>query len=176
MEKIRNAITTIANFPKPGIQFRDITSLLECPEASRLTVEKLGHKCIDIDCNKIVAIEARGFIFGATLAQELSVPLVLARKPGKLPRATLQQQYKLEYGQDTLHIHRDSLQEGDRVLIIDDLIATGGTALAVVKLVEQVGAQVTHACFVVALPELGGVSRLQKAGVRVDYLLEYDSE
>ncbi|MBU2887090.1 adenine phosphoribosyltransferase [Gilvimarinus agarilyticus] len=172
-ELLRQAITTIPNYPKPGVQFRDITSLLEQPEALAEAAAGLVEAFAGANVNKIVAIEARGFIFGSILAHQLGLGLVLARKPGKLPRATHSQAYCLEYGEDTLHIHSGALSCGDRVLLIDDLIATGGTAQAVVRLVKTMGAVVTHAGFVVALPELGGVEQLKQAGVKTVYLLEY---
>ncbi len=158
-------IRTIPDYPKPGIQFRDITTLLQDKRGFSAAVETLSQHYAGQEFDKIVAMEARGFIIGAALAVNLGIGFVPARKPGKLPWSTISQSYALEYGMDTLEMHEDAIQPGQRILLVDDLIATGGTALAVVALVRQMGGVIEHAAFVVDLPELGGMQRLAAAGV-----------
>lgn len=176
IDLIRRSITTIADYPKAGIQFRDITSLLEDPAALNAVIEAMLSKLDDTPFDKVLALEARGFPFGAILAHRLGLGLVLARKPGKLPRAVYREAYALEYGEDALEIHQSALEPGDRVLLVDDLLATGGTALAAFALARKAGATVSRACFVVALPELNGLVALKQVGIEADYLVEYDGE
>ncbi|MFQ1048621.1 adenine phosphoribosyltransferase [Avibacterium paragallinarum] len=165
LELIKSSIKSIPNYPKEGIIFRDITSLVEVPEAFKATIDLIVAQYKDKGITKVIGTESRGFIFGAPVALALNVPFVLVRKPGKLPRETIAQSYQLEYGQDTLEIHTDAIQAGDNVLIIDDLLATGGTVEATVKLVERLGGEVKNAAFVINLPELGGEQRLRQLGV-----------
>lgn len=162
VDKIRAAIRTIPDFPKPGILFRDITTLLENAEAFSLCVDAMADKVKGETFSKIVGIESRGFIFGAALAIKFRKPLVLARKSGKLPGKTISMTYDLEYGKDTLNIHETALQKGDQCLVVDDLLATGGTAGACCKLLESVGCKVTSCLFAIALPDLKGQDVLKQ--------------
>ena len=170
---IKSCIHTIPDYPKPGILFRDVTSLLENPTAFQLAVEGIAQQIRGKGYTKVVGTEARGFLFGAPVALALGLGFVPVRKPGKLPRATLAQSYQLEYGEDTLEIHRDALSKADKVVLIDDLLATGGTIEATTKLVRALGAEVCEAAFVIALPELGGIERLQAIGIESYYLCEF---
>lgn len=174
LELIRSSIKSIPDYPKAGIIFRDITSLLEEPAAFRAAVEAIVAEFKGKGITKIVGTESRGFIFGAPVALALGLPFVLVRKPNKLPRETISQSYDLEYGSDTLEIHRDAVQAGDNVLVIDDLLATGGTVEATVKLVRQLGGKVEHAAFVIWLPELGGAERLEQSGVKSFTLVSFE--
>ncbi len=171
---IKSSIKSIPNHPKEGIIFRDITSLLEVPEAFQATVDLIVEQYKNANITKVLGTESRGFIFGAPVALALGLPFVLVRKPGKLPRATISQNYQLEYGEDTLEIHQDAITSGDNVLIIDDLLATGGTVGATVKLVERLGGKVENAAFVINLPELGGEARLQELGVKSYCLVDFE--
>ena len=170
---IKACIKTIPDYPKDGILFRDVTSLLENPAAFHQSVQLLAQPFKDKGYTKVVGTEARGFLFGAPVALALGLGFVPVRKPGKLPRATIAQNYQLEYGEDTLEIHKDALSNGDKVLLIDDLLATGGTIEATTKLVRALGAEVGEAAFVVALPDLGGIERLQAIGVKSHFLCEF---
>lgn len=171
---IKSSIKSIKDYPKKGIIFRDITSLLEEPEAFQATIDLIVNKFRNKNITKIVGTESRGFIFGAPVALALALPFVLVRKPNKLPREIISQSYELEYGQDTLEIHTDSIEEGDNVLILDDLLATGGTVEATVKLINQLGGKVEHAAFVIGLPELGGIERLENIGVTPMTLVNFE--
>lgn len=173
---IKNSIVAVADYPKPGIMFRDVTSLLEDPKAFALVIELLAKQYTGKGITKIVGTEARGFIFGAPLALALEVGFIPARKPGKLPRPTISQDYILEYGQDTLQIHKDALTTDDNVLIVDDLLATGGTVEATIKLIRQVGAHVEDAAFVISLPDLGGEERLSALNVKLTTLVSFAGE
>lgn len=164
-------IRNVPDFPQPGIQFKDITTLLMVPEAFRETIARLKDRYRDQAPDAIVGVDARGFIFGATLAYELGLPFVTARKKGKLPADTIAESYALEYGEATVEIHRDAILPGQQVVIVDDLLATGGTMGAVVRLVEKLGGQVLEAAFVVELPPLGGRANL--APVPVYSLVEF---
>jgi len=153
---IKDAIRTIPDHPKPGVMFRDITTLLGNARAFRAVVDQLVQPYAGIRIDKVAGIEARGFILGGAVAHQLSVGFVPVRKKGKLPWRTIQQSYALEYGEDAVEIHEDALAAGEQVLIVDDLIATGGTAIAAVKLIERLGARAICASFVIDLPDLGG--------------------
>ncbi len=168
---LKEYIRTVPDYPKPGIMFRDITTLLQSPEAFQYCIDEFKKEYNDRRITKIAGIESRGFIFAAALARELHLPLVLIRKKGKLPAETVAIEYELEYGKDTIEIHEDSVQEGDSVLIVDDLIATGGTALAAAHLVEKVGGKVASFAFVISLPDLKGREKLQK--YKVIHLVEF---
>ncbi|PSJ47967.1 adenine phosphoribosyltransferase [Zobellella endophytica] len=174
LKLIADSIVSIADYPKPGIVFRDITSLVENAEAFRLTIEALVELYRHSGITKVLGTEARGFIFGAPVAAALGVGFVPARKPGKLPREVIEVGYDLEYGQDKLQIHVDAIAPGEKVLIVDDLLATGGTVEAAVKLVRRCGGEVQDAAFVIGLPALGGMQRLNKLGVKVTSLVEFD--
>lgn len=174
LQLIKSSIKSIPNYPKEGIIFRDITSLTEVPQAFAATVQLIAEQYRNRGITKIIGTESRGFIFGAPVAVALGLPFILVRKPGKLPRQVISQDYQLEYGEDTLEIHADAIQAGDKVLIIDDLLATGGTVEACVKLVQRLGGEVKDAAFVISLPELGGESRLRDLGVEPFTLVDFE--
>ncbi|MBS3121904.1 adenine phosphoribosyltransferase [Candidatus Woesearchaeota archaeon] len=174
--QIKSKIRTIPNWPKQGIMFRDITTLLKDPIGLQLVIDDLVKRYRGKPINKIVGIESRGFVIGGALSYALGIGCVLARKPGKLPAATESQEYLLEYGKDKIEIHKDAISSGDNVLIIDDLLATGGTAMAAIKLVEKLGGKVQEAAFIVDLPEVGGRKKLQDAGYNVYWLTEFEGE
>lgn len=157
---IAGAIRNIPDFPKPGIQFKDITTLLLKPEAFQQVVDTLVERYKDNRPDAIVGVESRGFIFGSAIAYVMGIPFVLARKPGKLPGKTIKESFALEYGTDTVEMHEDAIQPGSRVLIVDDLLATGGTVAAVARLVERLGGTVMEAAFVVELPPLKGREKI----------------
>lgn len=174
LDLIKSSIKSIPNYPKEGIIFRDITSLLEVPSAFQASIDAIVAEFKDKGITKIVGTESRGFIFGAPVALALGLPFELVRKPKKLPRETIAQSYDLEYGSDTLEMHTDAIQAGDKVLVIDDLLATGGTVEATVKLIRRLGGEVEHAAFVIWLPELGGAERLEKEGVKSFTLVSFE--
>ncbi len=164
-------IRNVPDFPKPGIQFKDITTLLQHPAAFRFIIDGWKARYAANPPDVIVGVDARGFIFGATLAYAMGIPFAPARKKGKLPADVIAEDFDLEYGTATLELHKDAIQPGQQVLVIDDLLATGGTVAAVVKLVERLGGTVMEAAFVVELPPLGGRARLQ--GVPVHALVAF---
>ena len=174
LDLIKSSIKSIPNYPKEGIIFRDITTLLEVPAAFKATIDLIVEQYRNKGISKVLGTESRGFIFGAPVALALGLPFELVRKPKKLPRETISQSYQLEYGQDTLEMHIDAISEGDNVLIIDDLLATGGTVEATVKLVQRLGGVVKHAAFVINLPELGGEKRLNNLGVDCYTLVNFE--
>ncbi len=163
--EIKESIRTIPDFPKPGIQFRDITTLMKDPQAFKKTVEILYNRYKEREIDVVAGIESRGFIFGAILAEKLNSRFIPVRKPGKLPSEIERQEYELEYGSDAVEIHKDAIQKGDKVLIIDDLIATGGTARATCDLIEKLGGKIEECGFVIELPELKGREKLNKWNV-----------
>ena len=162
---LKTLIRPVVDFPKPGVVFRDITPLFQSPRALRMVVDSLIQRYIEADFSHIGAMDARGFLLGSIVAYELNKPLVLFRKQGKLPADVISQGYQTEYGEAFLEIHADSLCEGDKVLILDDLIATGGTLLAAAQLVRSLGASVHEAAAIIDLPELGGSRKLQDMGI-----------
>ena len=170
---IESSIKSIPDYPKAGIIFRDITSLLENPAAFKAAVDLIVAQYQNKGITKVLGTESRGFIFGAPVALALGLPFVLVRKPGKLPRETVAQSYELEYGQDTLEMHTDAINANDNVLVIDDLLATGGTVEATVKLVQRLGGKVQNAAFVINLPDLGGEQRLRDLGVEPFVLVNF---
>ncbi|HUV30107.1 MAG TPA: adenine phosphoribosyltransferase [Acidobacteriota bacterium] len=174
MEELKKYIRSVPDFPKPGINFYDITSLLQDPHGFDLAVSAMEKYVRARKADKIVAVEARGFVFGAVLADRLHLPLVPARKPGKLPYRTVSQEYSLEYGTGMVEIHGDAVSKGERVVVVDDLIATGGTLAAVCKLVERLGGKVVGISSVIGLTFLPFEAPL--AGYDVNYLISYDSE
>lgn len=163
---LKENIRTIPDFPKKGVLFKDITTLLKAPEAYIYTVDTLVNFCKDKDVDVIVGPEARGFVIGAPVAYALKVGFVPVRKPGKLPAETINYEYKLEYGTDALEMHRDAIKPGQRVIVVDDLLATGGTALAAVKLVEKLGGNVIGVFFVIELSYLNGRTLLKDYNVK----------
>lgn len=173
---LKNAVHTIKDYPKEGILFRDVTGILDDANAFKMTIDLLADKFKEQGYTKIVGTEARGFLFGAPLAVALNIGFVPVRKPGKLPRDTYSEDYQLEYGTDTLEIHQDALTAQDNVLIIDDLLATGGTIEATTKLIRKLGAKTEHAAFVISLPDLGGETKLSEMGLNVTSLLQYEGE
>ena len=172
-EFLRQSIRTIADYPKPGIQFRDITTLLRDRRAFEITIEALIAPWRDAGIDKVAGIEARGFILGGAVAHGLKAGFVPIRKRGKLPHETVRVAYSLEYGVDEMEMHKDAIRAGEQVLLLDDLIATGGTATAAAQLLKEAGARMVAACFVIDLPDLGGATRLRDAGIEVQALLTF---
>jgi adenine phosphoribosyltransferase len=171
---IKSLIRTIPDFPKPGILFRDITTLLKHTEGFRATIDQLFVRYSGVKIDKVAGIESRGFIIGAALAYRLKVGFVPIRKEGKLPGENFGHDYELEYGTDRLEIHIDAIASGEKVLLVDDLIATGGTAEAAAKLIAKTGGQIVGCAFVIDLPDLGGRKRLEKLGHSVVTLCEFE--
>ena len=176
MEDLKRYIREVADYPKPGINFYDITTLLKEPQGLRATVDSFGRLFRGRVIDKVVGIESRGFLFGPQLAYSFSAGFVPVRKPGKLPHRTIGEDYQLEYGTDRLEIHEDAIAAGDLVLLVDDLIATGGTAEAALKLIEKAGGKLAGACFVVDLPDLGGSDKLRARGADVMTLCSFEGE
>lgn len=164
---IKSLVRPVADFPKPGVMFRDITPLYQSPRAMRMVADSLIQRYVESPVTHIGALDARGFLLGAVLAYELNKPLVLFRKAGKLPAETLDESYSTEYGEAVIQIHADALRGGEQVLLLDDLIATGGTLLAAARLVHRSGADVFEAAAIIDLPDLGGSQTLQDAGIPV---------
>ena len=171
---LKDAIRTIPDYPKPGVMFRDITTLLGNARAVRRAVDELVQPWAGAKIDKVAGIEARGFIIGGAVAHQVSAGFVPIRKKGKLPHQTVRMAYLLEYGSDEMEMHVDAVEKGDRVILVDDLIATGGTAEGAVKLLRQVGAEVLAACFIIDLPELGGAEKLRKLNVPVRTLISFE--
>lgn len=171
---LKSLVRTIPDYPKKGILFRDITTLIENPAGFKESIKRIADNHRHLDVSHVAGIEARGFIFGAGVAIELGVGFIPVRKSGKLPGETIGQNYALEYGVDTIEIHADVVGPGDKVLLVDDLVATGGTAVAAVNLLRRTGATVDHASFVIDLPEIGGAELLRAESVAVDFLMSFD--
>ncbi len=172
---IHSRIRTIPDYPRKGILFRDITTLLKDPVGFRLVIDQFAQRYVgkEVPFDVIVGIESRGFIIGGALAYVLGKGFVPVRKKGKLPAETVKQEYELEYGTDVIEMHKDSLEKATRVLLVDDLLATGGTALAAAALVEKLGGKVAEMAFIVDLPEVGGSRRLAEKGYRIFTLTEF---
>jgi adenine phosphoribosyltransferase len=168
-----STIRAIPDYPKPGIMFRDITTMLGDAEAFRFAVDEMVRPWAGKKIDKVAGIEARGFILGGAIAHQLSAGFVPIRKKGKLPHAKVSVAYSLEYGIDEMEVHSDAVTPGEKVILVDDLIATGGTAEGAVKLLKQIGAEVVAACFVIDLPELGGAAKIKALGTPVRALLEF---
>jgi adenine phosphoribosyltransferase len=173
---LKSRIRTIPDYPKPGIQFRDITTLLKDPFGFRKLVDDLVQPFAGRRIDAVAGIEARGFIIGGAVAHQLSTGFIPVRKKGKLPWDTIGQDYELEYGTDRIEIHKDAVTKGETVLVVDDLIATGGTALATIDVLRLAGAEIVGCSFVIDLPDLGGRKRLEDAGVSVLTLVEFEGE
>jgi adenine phosphoribosyltransferase len=171
---LKSAIRTIPDYPKPGIMFRDITTLLADPGAFRRAVDALVEPYADLKVDKVAGVEARGFILGGPMAHQLSAGFIPIRKRGKLPHQTISMEYALEYGVDAIEMHHDACAPPERVVLVDDLIATGGTAEAAVKLLRQAGAEIVGACFLIDLPDLGGADRLRRMDVEVFTLMAFE--
>jgi len=171
---LKTHIRDVKDFPKPGIMFRDITTLLKNPEAFKFTFEELLNFTKDLKINKVVGIESRGFIYGPLLAYRLNCGFVPVRKPGKLPAEKVSVSYSLEYGEDKLEIHKDAIQNGDKVLVHDDLLATGGTMNAVCQLIEKLGGEVVQISFIIELSFLKGRKKLKPYDVRI--IVNYEDE
>ena len=171
---LKASIRTIPDYPKPGIMFRDITTLLGNPRAFRRAIDELVQPWAGSKIDKIAGIEARGFIIGGAVAHQLSAGFIPIRKKGKLPYKSVSIAYSLEYGLDEMEMHDDAVEKGERVILVDDLIATGGTAEGATKLLRQMGAEVVAACFMVDLPDLGGADKLRKMGVMVRTLMTFE--
>ena len=168
------SIRNIADYPKPGIMFRDITTLLGNPRAFRSAIDALIQPFAGTKIDKVAGVEARGFIMGGAMAHQMSAGFVPIRKKGKLPHDIVRIAYSLEYGVDEMEMHRDAIKPGEKVVLVDDLIATGGTAEGATKLLQQMGADIVAAWFIIDLPELGGRKKLEALGVEVRTLIEFD--
>jgi adenine phosphoribosyltransferase len=173
---IKSLIRTVPNYPKQGVMFRDITTLLKDAVGFRLTINELVKRYSGMKIDRVAGIEARGFILGAALAYELGLGFVPFRKKGKLPAETVGHDYELEYGSDRIEMHVDAVLPGDQILLVDDLIATGGTAEAACCLIQSMGGKVVECCFVIDLPNLGGRERLEKIGQNVFSLCEFEGD
>jgi adenine phosphoribosyltransferase len=173
---IKSLIRTIPDYPRPGIQFRDITTLLQDRAGMRLTLDKLAEPFLGRQIDKVAGIEARGFILGGALAQRFDAGFVPVRKKGKLPYTTIGQDYELEYGTESIEMHTDAIAKGESVLMVDDLVATGGTALAAVELIRKTGGEIVGCTCIVDLPDLGGSRKLREAGVTLHALCAFEGE
>ena len=173
-KSVQDYIRTIPDFPHEGIMFRDVTTLFQDPRGFRLAVDQLLSPYVGARIDRVAGLEARGFILGGAVAHQLSKGFVPIRKKGKLPARTIEQDYELEYGRATVEIHDDALEPGEKVLIVDDLLATGGTAEAGIRLVERLGAEVVGCAFVIDLPDLGGRKRIEALGVPVHAICAYE--
>lgn len=176
MDHIKEKIRTVPNFPKEGIMFRDITTLLADPQGLKDTVDAFVERYKDAKIDVVAGIDARGFIIGGILAHQLGVGFIPLRKKGKLPYKTESVTYDLEYGTDTIEIHVDAVKEGQNILLVDDLLATGGTSLAACQLIEKLGGKIVEVAFIVDLPEVGGRKKLEDAGYKIFTLVEFEGE
>jgi adenine phosphoribosyltransferase len=174
MFNIKDYIRTIPDFPHDGIQFRDVTTLFADPRGLRMAIDQLLLPYVGTRIDKVVGLEARGFILGGAVAHQLSTGFVPVRKQGKLPGKTISEAYSLEYGEAVVEMHEDALQPGEKVLLVDDLLATGGTAEAGIRLMERLGADIVGCAFIVDLPELGGNARLKTMGMKIHTLCTFD--
>ena len=174
MKTVKDYIRTIVDFPHEGIMFRDVTTLFADPRGFRMCIDQMLHPYAGQPIDKVVGLEARGFILGGAIAHQLGTGFVPVRKKGKLPGTTISQDYKLEYGEAIVEIHDDAIEAGERILVVDDLLATGGTAEAGIKLIERLGGDIIGCSFIVDLPELGGRKKLQSMKIDVQVLCEFD--
>jgi len=171
---IKDYIRTIVDFPHEGIMFRDVTTLFADPRGFRMAIDQLLHPYAGMEIDKVVGLEARGFILGGAVAHQLSVGFVPIRKKGKLPGAVISEEYQLEYGEAVVEVHDDAITAGEKILVVDDLLATGGTAEAGIKLVERLGGEIIGCAFVIDLPELGGRAKLEAMGMDVHALCDFE--
>ena len=175
-QSLKDKIRTVPNWPKPGIMFRDITTLLKDADSFKKTIDLLVERYKEMPIDKIAGIESRGFIIGAILAYKLGVGFIPIRKKGKLPADIISQEYALEYGTDKIEIHADAFNPNERILLVDDLIATGGTAMAACDLIQKLKGDIVECCFIIDLPDLGGMKKIQNAGYKSFVLLEFEGE
>ena len=173
---LKSLVRSLPDVPKPGVIFRDITTLLMDPRGFRRTVDEMVQPYAGVKIDKIAGIEARGFILGGAIAHQLSVGFIPVRKKGKLPWKTIEQNYELEYGSDCVQIHTDMVEPGEKILMVDDLLATGGTAKASIQLIEKAGGEIVGCSFVIDLPDLGGSRQLKEAGYNVSSLMEFEGD
>ena len=171
---VKDYIRTIADFPHEGIMFRDVTTLFADPRGFRMAIDQMLHPYAGAEIDKVIGLEARGFILGGTVVHQLSVGFVPVRKKGKLTGAVISEKYKLEYGEAVVEIHDDAIQAGEKILLVDDLLATGGTAEAGIRLIERLGGEIIGCVFIVDLPDLGGRKRLEALGMDVHALCTFD--
>ncbi|WP_095588782.1 adenine phosphoribosyltransferase [Actibacterium ureilyticum] len=171
---VKDYIRTIVDFPHEGIMFRDVTTLFADPRGFRMAIDQMLHPYAGQPIDKVVGLEARGFILGGAIAHQLTVGFVPVRKKGKLPGTVISEEYTLEYGEAVVEIHDDAIQPGERILVVDDLLATGGTAEAGIKLIERLGGEIVGCAFIVDLPELGGRQKLEALGMDVHVLCEFE--
>jgi adenine phosphoribosyltransferase len=176
MKTVQDYIRTIVDFPHEGIMFRDVTTLFADPRGFRMAIDQMLHPYAGLEINKVVGLEARGFILGGAIAHQLSVGFVPIRKKGKLPGTTISQAYTLEYGEAIVELHDDVIQPGEKILLVDDLLATGGTAEAGIKLLERLGGEIISCAFVIDLPDLGGRAKLEALGMEVTALCTFEGE
>lgn len=174
MKELKDYVRTIPNFPEEGVMFRDVTTVLQDPEGLQLAINKMQEKLKDVEFDVVVGAESRGFLFGMPIAYNMKKAFVPVRKKGKLPAETISESYNLEYGQATLEIHKDAIKPGQKVVIIDDLIATGGTLEAIIKLVERLGGEVIRICCLIDLPELGGKEKIKN--YQVDTVIAFEGK
>ncbi|MEM7750512.1 MAG: adenine phosphoribosyltransferase [Pseudomonadota bacterium] len=174
MDNLKNLIRTIPDYPKPGIMFRDVTTLFADAQGFKATIARLAEPYRTEPIDAVAGIEARGFILGGAVADRLGCGFIPVRKKGKLPHETVGQEYELEYGTDTIEVHKDAISKGQRILIVDDLIATGGTAEAAIKLVQKLEGVVVGAAFIIDLPEIGGRAKLEAMGVKCHLLMDFE--
>ncbi|MZR11832.1 adenine phosphoribosyltransferase [Maritimibacter sp. DP07] len=174
MKTVKDYIRTIVDFPHEGIMFRDVTTLFADPRGFRMCIDQMLHPYAGTRIDKVAGLEARGFIIGGAIAHQLSVGFIPIRKKGKLPGATVSEAYQLEYGEAVMEVHDDAIQPGEKVLLVDDLLATGGTAAAGIKLIERLGGEVVGCAFIIDLPEIGGHAKLEKMGMDVHALCAFE--
>jgi len=174
MKTVKDYIRTIVDFPHEGIMFRDVTTLFADPRGFRMAIDQMLHPYAGMQIDKVVGLEARGFILGGAIAHQLTVGFVPIRKKGKLPGAVISEAYTLEYGEAVMEMHDDAIKAGERILVVDDLLATGGTAAAGIKLIERLGGEIISTSFIIDLPELGGRKVLEDMGMDVHVLCEFE--
>lgn len=176
LDFIKSKIRTIPHFPKQGIMFRDITTLLKDPEGYNRMIELLVERYKNMNIDYVAGIESRGFITGSVLAHRLGIGFIPIRKPGKLPAETISEEYELEYGKDKIEVHKDAIEQGNKVLLVDDLIATAGTGVAAANLIQKLGGEIVECSFIVELSDLKGREKLEKKGLKVFSLFQFEGD